>query len=174
MPLLVDTTKAPKPPDDPPVSFDKAAAAEQLRERVRQAITDQIEQFTPEKIVESIVAQVRKAEREITWKILGMDNRWGREWEIDHCNGRISPLSTELATRCQPLLSDAICEIGREVVAEMTVDPKARETLKKAFKKDLQGYLDRTLRDTARDRASEIARATVDGIVAEVKVEAGL
>jgi hypothetical protein len=175
--LLIDTAEPQaRAVEDRPVVFDRAAAGEQLRAKVRAAISEEIERFTPEKIVEGIIAQVRKGEREVIWKILGMDNRWGgaKNWEIDHCNGRISPLSEELAERCKPLLTDAVAEIAREVVAEMTVDPEARATLKRAFKKELQEHLHRITREHVRTTAEAIAKETVGGIVTEVKAEAGL
>lgn len=169
--ILVDTTA--QPAAEPPVVFDREGAMANLRARVNAALVQEIENFTPEKIVQGIITQMRGAEREVTWKILGMDNRWGK-WEIDHCNGRTSPLSSELASRCEPLLSDAIAEIGQKVVAEMTVDPKARGQLKAAFKKELQSKLDRLLREAVTDQATRLANTLVGGIVTEVRAEAGL
>ena len=145
-----------------------------LRAKVQAAIADEIERFSPEQITASIIAQVRKGQQEVIWKILGMDNKWSNGWEIDHRNGRISPLSQLLAEHCKPALTEAVTEIAREVIAEMTVDPKARASLKKAFKQELQGYLDRGMRDTVRSRADDIAKEVIEDITKEVMAEAGL
>lgn len=172
--ILIDTTKPAKVvAPDGPVTFDRSTAMADLRARVHATLNAEIEKFSPEQIVSEIITQMRKHEREVTWKILGLDKRFGG-WEVDHCNGRISPLSNEIAAACQPMLTEAVSEIGREVVAEMTVNAEARATLKAAFKKELQHKLDRILKDEITAQATKIATALVGGIVTEVKAEAGL
>lgn len=41
----------------------------------------------PEKIEQAVQAMLDKESQQLTVKLLGFDNRWGK-WEIDHCNGR--------------------------------------------------------------------------------------
>lgn len=154
--------------------FDRAAAVQQLRDRVNETMVSKLENFSVETIVDNIVTQLRKNQQEVTWKILGLDNKWGGKWEVDHCNGRISPLSSEIAQHAQPMLAQLVGELVREVVQETATSPKARADLKEAMRKEVDKKLGPMLREAVMNASREIVDTTVKSIVAEVRAEAGL
>lgn len=116
-------------------------------------------------------------------KLLGFDNHWSRDWEIDHCNGRSGnsfigdQIAEKASAACVDFVNDAI---GRGI--ELTAQQK------QAVIKEYREQLFRRVMNRAEVRASreadsivesvlmwtpDEAKAQVEGIVREAK-RAGL
>lgn len=123
------------------------------------AVVEALQDFTPQDIVRQIQEDMAKSRAEITLKVLGLDNRWGR-WEVDHCNGRMSALTGLLSTQLTHELETMVRELADEVFA--TEGPKIRAALKKAVTVELAETTRRAghrqLRDMAETYVARIAK----------------
>lgn len=52
---------------------------------------------TAEEVKRAVKRELDKKKREIFAKILGFENKWGGEWEVDHCNNRRTGVDEALA-----------------------------------------------------------------------------
>lgn len=63
-------------------------AVKSIAPTITLAIQDWINKQNPAEITKNIHAMLNKSRDEVAAKLLGMNKRWGDQWEIDHCNGR--------------------------------------------------------------------------------------
>lgn len=63
-------------------------AVKSIAPTITLAIQQWINKQNPEELTQKVHGMLNNSRDEITAKLLGMNKRWGGEWEIDHCNGR--------------------------------------------------------------------------------------
>ncbi len=88
-------------------------------------------------------------------KIVGFDNRWHNNWEVDHCNGRNS-LLTEF-------MSEKVKAMFHEEFNKMTEDDvqKSLEPIKKTFIAEFTKVFEHEVRSQAREAAYKEVQAFV-------------
>ncbi len=70
----------------------KGDVVSKARQTLAEKTSEALANYTPEKLIATTMAQMRKDADEIVAKMLGMNNSWGG-WEVDHCNGRMSNIT---------------------------------------------------------------------------------
>lgn len=120
-------------------------------------------------IIESKVRHVLdKNLQEITLKLLGFSNNWGR-WELDHCNGR----SGESA------VGDYLRQIQKEAIdkwlSTIEIPPltqKMRKELGTHARNEYFRALEHHITDMAVDQATEDAKKILDSVLSTDRHEA--
>lgn len=94
-------------------------------------------------------------------KIVGFNNSWNNNWEVDHCNGRSSLLIE--------FMSEKVKAMFREEFNKMTENDiqKSLEPIKKIFIKEFKGEFERIVRTSAREAAYKEAEAFVKQLAAQ-------
>lgn len=135
-----------------------------VREQAEIAMLSELNTLNADDFKLDIIQNIEKTRAQVVWKILGMDNRWGK-WEIDHCNGRTSPLSEFLTEQIREPLQEWLAEAAREVFEEERATAKMK--LKQAVKQEIKTRLSRA----NYEEVQRIVANFVHEIVEEVKLE---
>lgn len=139
-----------------------------LRQTLHDKLAAQIEKaaadYDPRSVVQLILTDINKARREVTLKLLGLDNRWGR-WEVDHCNGRASPITDFIGTEGQELISTFLRGLLHDEITRLSNDPP--KAIVEAFRKEVRSLLARSTSRAAEALASEMTK----NITADIRKE---
>ena len=139
--------------------------AAQLRDKFIEAAGKTANDVDMSAVTMEVVRDLNASKREVTLKLLGLDNRWGK-WEVDHCNGRKSPVGELIDDACTELITQWVNDTIEEVLTtEMRL--KTKKHIKDAFLKEIA---DRNSYKT-RELISNYANSFVATIVKEVKDE---
>ena len=154
-----------------PMSIKEFAA--KMREKSIVAATEVANDTQADQVAESLIKDLNAQKREVTLKLLGLDNRWGR-WEVDHCNGRQSPITEYLARGVQEEVMKWVNEAVIEVLTEER-KLKIKNTAKAAIRKEIE---DQVVNKTASYRLKEfvepIIKSMMEQSADEVREELGL
>jgi len=153
------------PPETPQEPINLHEAVGNFKRTFSQAVLKRANEFDPDEMAKELIKDLDAAKREVVAKLLGFDNRYG-EWEVDHCNGRESPITNYIQQEC----GDVVRQWVHEAVLEELTDAK-KNSLKAAVREALKAGIDNHFRELSwhysRDHAKEIA----NGIVNEVRKE---
>lgn len=147
--------------------------ADKLKDAFVVVATERADRTEAEAVVGEVIRDLEAQKREITMKLLGLDNRWGR-WEVDHCNGRSSPITDYLASEGRELVKAWINEAVKEV---FTADAKDTfmKNCKKALANDLKDISGSyKLREYTESLVSDIRKSLMEDAAKELRVELGL
>lgn len=136
-----------------------------IREKITAAITEQMNTMDPREMTSAIIADIQKQKAAVVWKVLGMEDRFGGRWEVDHCNGRTSPMTEHIASQCSAEITAYMVEATKEVLEAR------RGVLKPKIKAALEQEIDRQTRNAMDRNIREVAASYVNEIIAEVKSE---
>jgi hypothetical protein len=144
------------------LTFDQAV--EQFRQTFNDEMAKQVNEYDGKQLAKYIVDTLNKDRHAVIWKLLGMDDKWGK-WEVDHCNGRESPITRMMAQAVEEEVKQWLVEAIREVVDANR--PKLKAEFRSAFKKDFQ----EKARWYTRDYANKAAMEVIHEIRQEVEKE---
>ena len=132
-----------------------------MRDVYLKLITEETRKFyqdhnTASKVKRQVRDTLDKDRDNIVAKVLGFDNRWRGEWEIDHCNGRESPLSQLIKTEAEEAAKVWIkdCLHTKDLPALTNQQKKAIQI---DYADRFKRYLNDELSDRIRKAASEVA-----------------
>ena len=94
-------------------------------------------------------------------KIVGFDNRWHNNWEVDHCNGRSSILTEFIGTKVKEMFHEEFNNMSQDDVQ------KSLEPVKKTFIAEFQKVFEREVRSQAREAAYKEVQAFVKQLAAQ-------
>lgn len=148
--------------------------AEAIKAKFVTAATEVANDAHGESVAKEIVNDLNKQKRAVTLRLLGLDSRYGREWEVDHCNGRESPITKYLAEESQETIRAWVNEAVQEVLTT-ELKSKIMTAAKGALKKEIE----RQVRDnTGSYRLGEQAKPLINALFQqaadEVREELGL
>jgi hypothetical protein len=126
-----------------------------------------------ESVAKEIVNDLNAQKRDVTLRLLGLDNRWGK-WEVDHCNGRESPITKYLAAEAKETIRGWVNEAVQEVLTT-ELKSKVMKDAKSALRKGIEEHV----RDnTGSYRLGEQTKPIIDALFQraadEVREELGL
>ena len=133
----------PKAPPVPPTVQEIAA---NLKARFINTAAAHANEADVEQVMTEVIKDLNAAKRAVTLKMMGLDNRWGN-WEVDHCNGRTSPITEYLTDTSKTLIKNWVNDAIKEVLTT-EVEAKLKKQLADAFRKelyDLGGYKTREM-----------------------------
>jgi hypothetical protein len=133
---------------------------EAIRERIAKAQDEWSKENLPD--VESRVHDILdNALKTIVAKVLGMENRWGREWEVDHCNGRSgnSIVGDAIRTAVQPKIEELVLD----AVKDFTFNEQQKASIRKEYREQLM----KAAFERARGKAQADAIAAYDELIGE-------
>ena len=156
--------------DKPEQTMQEVAAA--LRNRFIEVAGDVANDVDMEAVTKEVIQDLNASKREVTLKLLGMDNRWGK-WEVDHCNGRKSPIGDIVNAECSAMVTQWVNDTIKEVLTdEMRL--KTKVAIKKAFIAEITDRQSYHSRKMVSDRVEDIVTRMVDAIKYEIEVELGI
>ena len=161
--------EAAKPPTMTPKEI-----AEVIKAKFVTAATEVANDAHGESVAKEIVSDLNKQKRDVTLRLLGLDSRWGKAWEVDHCNGRESPITKYLAEESQETIRAWVNEAVTEVLTT-EMKSKIMKDAKSALKKEVE----RQIRDNLGSyRLGEQAKPIINQLFQqaadEVREELGL
>jgi len=77
-------------------------------------------------------------------KIAGFENRWSNGWEIDHCNGRQSMMTSYLSSKVQAMITQELDTLlSQQELADILKDTKKNllKEVRDMFKRELQSSM---------------------------------
>ena len=127
-----------------------------------------------ESVAKEIVKDLNAQKRAVTLRLLGLDSRYGREWEVDHCNGRESEITRHLETESRETIRAWVNEAVQEV---LTTELKSK--IMKDAKAGLKKEIERQVRDNTGayrlgQQAEPIIKDLFQVAADEVREELGL
>ena len=147
--------------------------ADKLKDAFVVVATERADRTEAEAVVGEIIRDLDSQKREVTMKLLGLDNRWGK-WEVDHCNGRTSPITDFLASEGRDLVKAWVNEAVKEVFTADAKDKFMKEC-KKAILNDLKNVsVSYKTREYVESLVSDIRTALVNEAAKELRAELGL
>lgn len=152
----------PKKPREP-MTLESIRA--QLHEKFLAYAEEQLDATDPKEFMDSIVKDLENQKRAVTLKLLGMDNRWGK-WEVDHCNGRSSPITTHIAAAVEPLLTEWMEKV---VVEELRKEMSKTTTgIKNAMRAEVLRLIEWKSSEYAKKLGEELLEKASDELKAEL------
>jgi lipoate-protein ligase A len=127
--------------------------AARFRQHFNDQMAKQVNEYDGTKLAQEIIATLNKDRHMVIWKLLGLDNSWGR-LEVDHCNGRNSPIVEMMTEAVQAEVKEWLNEAIHEVIAANR--PKLKAQFRSAFKKEFEDRANWYTRDHARESAQEV------------------
>jgi len=158
---------------EPTVPLTPKEIATKMREKFIVAATEVANDAVADQVAEKIIADLNVQKREVTLKLLGLDDRWGK-WDVDHCNGRSSPITQYLAAGAEKAIKEWVNEAVAEVLTEER-RLKIKNTAKAALKREVDTIVERQTNSYyLKERAEPIINALLERAAYEVRVELGL
>lgn len=147
--------------------------AAMLKQKFVQAATEVANDAHAESVTASIISDLNAQKRVVTLKLLGLDDKWG-DWEVDHCNGRNSPVTEYLAQGAKEEIKKWVNDAVKEV---LTTELKSKVMLdaKKAIKKEVDGIIASNLNGyNLREYAKPVIDSWLEQAANEVRKELGI
>lgn len=120
--------------------FSMEELATKLREKFIEAAMTQANAADPQQLVNAIVKDLNAAKNEVTLKLIGMNNTWGK-WELDgRANGNL--INEMINDDARTLVHNWVQEAVKEVFTE-----EAKSAFLERVKKDLKKYIKQNLLD---------------------------
>lgn len=155
----------------PPMTAAEMAAV--LKGKFVQAVTEVANDAHAESVTEQIIIDLNKQKRAVTLKLLGLEDRWGK-WEVDHCNGRESPITNYLAQGAKETIKQWVNEAVAEVLTT-ELKTKIMNDAKKAIHKEVQSLVyNATGNYNMHKMAEPVIKAWFEKAADEVRRELGV
>lgn len=147
--------------------------ADKLKDAFVEVANERADRTEAAAVLGEVIRDLEAQKRDVTMKLLGLDNRWGK-WEVDHCNGRTSPITEYLASEGRDLVKSWVNEAVKEV---FTAD--AKDTFMKNCKKALTNDLkdiggSYQLREYTASLVSDIRKSLMEEAAKELRAELGI
>lgn len=134
---------------------------------ITQAVANWKTKNTEEVIEERVTKQLDKSCTEITLKLLGFDESWGK-WDLDHCNGRGGESAAGDYLR---KVQQAAIQKWLETVQLPEIPPKLKAATVAEYKSAYQNALRQVLYRLATKQAEEDAQFLIGKLVASDRLE---
>lgn len=105
------------------------------------------------------------------FKTLGFEDDWGRGWKVDHCNGRMSEVTSYIADRVKTIFR----EESDKLITKADIDQllkKAKEDMLKSFKETFMYECRCRVQDQAKKAAQDFLTSLVKDEVETFRQEA--
>jgi hypothetical protein len=155
----------------------RRATVSEIADRLKDAFvvvaTERADRTEAEAVVSEIISDLEAQKREVTMKLLGLDNRWGK-WEVDHTNNRQSPLTDYLASEGKEKVRMWVRQAVDEVFTADAKDKFMKECKKALLNelKDITGSY--KAREYVGELVGGIRRALVEQAAKELRAELGI
>ena len=93
---------------------------EEFLSKIEEEVQKQFNSLSPQAITDSIIKDFRAQRATVIYKLMGFEKSYGREWSVDHCNGRAgnSPIGDwikdQFEVDVKPVIKEMIAEILNE------------------------------------------------------------
>ena len=158
---------------EPIPTMTPAEMAAVLKAKFVQAVSDVANDAHAESVTEQIVNDLNAQKRQVTLNLLGLQDRWGK-WEVDHCNGRESPITKYLAEGARETIKQWVNEAVAEVLTT-ELKSKIMKDAKKAIHNEIQDIVrNKTNTYNLRELATPVIDGWFDKAADEVREELGI
>lgn len=134
----------------------RAVSSQEIQKMIEDAVAKAISSLDPKALANKVETKVNGAWEKMVLKLLGFNNRWGGEWEIDHCNGRHSAMSSLIQDKAKAASDEFLKRCG-DALLKIPLDDKLLTALKKDY--------DEVFRRHLRELVAHRAKADVESLV---------
>ena len=146
--------------------------AEGLKTRFIECAAAAANEADVNQVMNAVIKDLNAAKREVTLKMMGLDNRWGN-WEVDRSNGRNSPIVQYLNEECDQMIGEWVRTAVKEVLTE-ELRGKMKKEIDAAFRnalRDAAGYRLRSkIDDHVESFVSDIIKAAANELREELQL----
>jgi len=144
-----------------PISDDTLFEVNVLEDGLREALKNDINTLTNKAYAELCTAFKNDIKGHVL-KDLGFNKRsYDNAWEVDHCNGRMSVITSHLSDRVKSMFQTEVDAIIGDIL------PAIKEEMRVAIKRDLKEKFSRDVRYLAQEALSREAKELVNTILKE-------
>lgn len=143
--------------------------AEELKTRFIECAAAAANEADVNQVMNAVIKDLNAAKREVTLKMMGLDNRWGK-WEVDHCNGRSSPISQYLNEECSRMIGEWVRASIKEVLTE-EMRGKMKKEIDAAFRNELREASGYRIRSQISDHVESFVNDILKGAADELREE---
>jgi hypothetical protein len=159
-----------KPKTPPPPTMQEIAV--KLRDRFVEVAGSVANDVNMEAVTHEVIKDLNASKREVTLKMLGLDNRWGK-WEVDHCNSRKSPVQSLIDDTCMEMVTTWVNDTIKEVLTD-EMKKKIKANIKAAFLSEIGDRHSYHARKMISEHAENIVTQMITDIKREIEVELGI
>ena len=156
-----------------PMTMTPREIAEVIKAKFVAAATEVANDAHGESVAMEIINDLNAQKRAVTLRLLGLDDKWGK-WEVDHCNGRESPITEYLVKESEGAIRKWVNEAVQETLTT-EFQAKVMRDAKAAIKKEVMNQVDTALEGY---RLGQMAKPIIEGLFQqaanEVREELGL
>lgn len=143
-------------------------------DKFRRLLDDQMREelatLDPRVVLGAVTKRLQEHRDEMIWNLLGLSEKWGK-WEVDHCNGRNSPITQYLTAEVGDQVREFVRGIAQEVLTE-PVKAKIRAAVEAELRKEYKYYYRRDYEQYVRERISTglqaAAQECADRLISEI------
>lgn len=130
----------------------------------RQAEIEKIADAEIAKFITDIPAIIRRILEGAIASLLGLSNRFGDKWEVDHCNGRRSVIIDIVERKCKESIEELVIPVALVAIAQLKDDKKFLAAITMEVKSTFKQCLENRLRETTIQFANAQAKAVLEGL----------
>ena len=146
---------------------------EQVRAAMDTALQEHVSELDLDSFTKALLVDLNKQKANVIWRLLGLDDSWGK-WQVDHCNGRTSPITNYLTSASEGTIREWVNDAVAEIIAEerTKVQSKIKAALRKDFADRSSGYdMNRIIRDHVDAVMRDVVKIETDALRAEILKE---
>ena len=146
-----------------------AEIAENLKAKFIESASRVANDADTDALVELVIKDLNAAKREVTMKLMGMRDNWGK-WEVDNTNGRKTFISEAISAASKELIATWVNDTIKEVLTTKVKD-KMQQEIKAAVKRELLQTSSYEVRRRVSDAAKTLMEGFLDKVVDELRRE---
>lgn len=120
------------------------------------------------RIIDKLIQEMEVNSRKILLKLIGFNNHWGNDWEVDHCNGRAGQTAVGDAMK-QVFIQKTKDFIDEHADKIFSLEKKELDQIIKTLKSEFIANVKRYSQDEIKDAANKFAIEQVNKIVEDAK-----
>jgi hypothetical protein len=118
----------------------RAVGSKEIQKIIEEAAAQALKNLDPKALANKIEMKVNGAWENMVLKMLGFDKHWGEEWEIDHCNGRHSAMSSLIQEKAKKATDEFLQRCG-EALPKIQLDDELLAAIKEDYDEVFKRYL---------------------------------
>lgn len=133
---------------------------EEFLNNIDSAVQQQFNSLSPQAIIDSIMKDFKDQRAAVIYKLMGFERTYGKEWSVDHCNGRAgnSPIGDWIKDQFEVDVKPVI----KEMIAEI---------LNEDFKKDVGEAIKKQISEQLRYETRSFGNKVIQEYIADVAKE---
>lgn len=143
-------------------AIERALDGPQIQKTIQETARKTLDsKLDPVALADRIEKKMNKCWEDLALKMLGMDNRWGGKWEVDHCNGRQHSIGDMLKQRANEAVSEFLKRAG-DALPSIEIEGSLAEAMVKEYNDQVKRRMKEVLRDRAAQDVEDFVNAKLE------------